>query len=271
MSFEEWTESVRPKVQGSWNLHTVLPSGMDFFVMLASTSGIFGNAGQSNYAAGNTFQDVLAQHRTMCGEKAVALDLGMILGEGFVAEHKDIAAKLLRLNLLQPLQQEEIFAIFDFYCDPRTRIDSTKASQVTVGIELPAGIIQSGRTVPDALQRRLFGLLHNIQPGQVEPISGQEKAQDISVLIKEAATIQDAATAIANALKDKLCRILGVEPDERSTNDRMESFGVDSLLALELRNWLLRDVRADLAVFEIMGDLKIVDVGLLAARKTLIH
>ncbi|KAF2469062.1 reducing type I polyketide synthase [Lindgomyces ingoldianus] len=270
MSHEEWTESVRPKVQGSWNLHAVLPSGMDFFVMLSSTSGIFGNAGQSNYAAGNTFQDALAQYRTISGEKAIALDLGMILGEGFVAENKDIYAKLLRLNLLQPLRQEEIFAIFDFYCNPDTIINSVKASQVTTGIELPASILRNGHKVPEALQRSLFSLLHQIQPTGVEATIGTANTQDFSALLKEATTIQEAGVIVAEALKNKLCKILGVEPDERSVNDRMESFGVDSLLALELRNWLLRDIRADLAVFEILGDSKLGDIGLLAARKSLL-
>ncbi|KAF2791123.1 KR-domain-containing protein, partial [Melanomma pulvis-pyrius CBS 109.77] len=270
MSYAEWTESVRPKVQGSWNLHTVLPSGMDFFLMLASTSGILGNAGQSNNAAGNTFLDALAQYRTALGEKAVALDLGMILGEGFVIENKDFQAKLLRLNLLQPLKQEDIFSIFDFYCNPDTRIDSTKASQVTTGIELPASILQSGREVPEALQRSLFSLLHQIQPNRAVITTGTANAQDVSELLKEATTVQEAAAIIAEALKNKLCKLLGVELDERSVNDRMESFGVNSLLALELRNWLLRDVRAELAVFEILGDSKLGDIGLLAARKSLL-
>ncbi|PVH95532.1 reducing type I polyketide synthase [Periconia macrospinosa] len=270
MSSEEWTESVRPKVQGSWNLHTALPSGMDFFIMLASTSGIIGNPGQSNYAAGNTFQDALAQYRAAKGEKAVALDLGMILGEGFVAENKDIHDKLLRLNLLQPLKQEQIFSLFDFYCNPDTIIDTTKASQITTGLELPANILQAGKEMPEPFFRSLFKPLHQIQPNKVEDVAGTANSQNFSALLKEASSIHDAGSIIAEALKNKLCKILGVEPSERSVNDRMELFGVDSLLALELRNWLLRDMQADLAVFEIMGDSKIEDIGLLAARKSLL-
>ncbi|KAF2176543.1 reducing type I polyketide synthase [Zopfia rhizophila CBS 207.26] len=268
MTYEEWSEAIAPKVQGSWNLHTVLPSGMDFFIMLSSTSGILGNPGQSNYAAGNNFQDALAQYRTLLGEKAVALDLGMILGEGFVAENKDIKERLLRLNLLEPLKQEEIFAIFDFYCNPETRINSVKASQVITGIILPASVRQKGQEVPNTLRRSLFALLHQIRPSGDVSEAGPTKAQDFSAVFKQASTIQEAAALVAEALKNKLCKILGVEPDDRSVHDRMESFGVDSLLALELRNWLLRDVRADLAVFEILGDSKLLDIGLLAARKS---
>lgn len=62
MSFDDWTATVRPKVEASWNLHTVLPSGMDFFILTASISGIFGQITQVNYAAGNTYQDALAKY-----------------------------------------------------------------------------------------------------------------------------------------------------------------------------------------------------------------
>lgn len=55
---------------------------MDFFVMLSSAICIFGSAGQANYAAGNTFLDALARYRFARGEKAITIDLGMVLDEG---------------------------------------------------------------------------------------------------------------------------------------------------------------------------------------------
>ena len=44
--------AIRPKVNGSWNLHQYLPKDLDFFVMLSSSAGIAGARGQGNYAAG---------------------------------------------------------------------------------------------------------------------------------------------------------------------------------------------------------------------------
>jgi len=82
----------------------------------------------------------------------------MILNEGFVDENTDIHNRLLRLNLLQPLRQEHIFAIFDFYCNLDTRLNTAKRSPVTTGLKFPASNYQRGREVPGALQRRLFGL-----------------------------------------------------------------------------------------------------------------
>lgn len=76
MTFDDWKLSVEPKVHGSWNLHTLLPQGMDFFICLSSISGIVGSGGQANYAAANTYMDAFVRYRIMRGEKATSLDLG---------------------------------------------------------------------------------------------------------------------------------------------------------------------------------------------------
>lgn len=52
MTYDDWYTAVRPKVDGTWNLHHALErSPLDFFVMFASTSSITSQYGQSNYAA----------------------------------------------------------------------------------------------------------------------------------------------------------------------------------------------------------------------------
>lgn len=82
MSYEDWVTATKPKIQGSWNLHELMPKNLDFFVFLSSCAGIIGARGQANYNAGNGFQDALAQHRRSKGLAGVSLDLGPILGAG---------------------------------------------------------------------------------------------------------------------------------------------------------------------------------------------
>ncbi|RYP80320.1 hypothetical protein DL770_006267 [Monosporascus sp. CRB-9-2] len=245
MSRQEWHHSVQPKVQGSWNLHAALPSDMDFFVMLSSAVGIFGNAGQSNYAAGNTFQDALARYRTAHGHKTVAIDLGMVLGEGFVAERKDIQDRLMRLDLLLPLSQQELFAMFDYYSNPSTHFASVAASQIITGIELPALIRKSGREIPESLHRTLSRAMHQIIPSAEGPTAGTTNSHDFSAMFVGSPTLAAAGTAVAEALKNSY-----------------------SLIALKVRNWLAKEMRADLAVYEILGDVKLIDTGLTTARKS---
>ena len=88
MSYENWVQATRPKIDGSWNLHKTMPKDLDFFVMLSSISGIMGNRGQSNYCAGNTYQDALAHYRQSLGLTAHTIDLGAVSGMGWLEEHR---------------------------------------------------------------------------------------------------------------------------------------------------------------------------------------
>ncbi|KAI1118995.1 polyketide synthase [Nemania sp. NC0429] len=92
MSHQDWCTSTQPKVQGSWDLQAMLPLGLDFFVLLSSAVCTYSNPSQANYAAGNTFQDALARHRVSRGEKAVAIDLGLLLDKGWW--HRENTSKI---------------------------------------------------------------------------------------------------------------------------------------------------------------------------------
>ena len=268
MSHSDWKQVIEPKVQGSWNLHQALPSGMDFFILLSSVCGIFGNGGQSNYAAGNTFQDALAKWRVERGEKAVALDLGIILGEGFVAENKQVLDRLLRLDLLSPISQPELFSMFDYYCDPEMKFATLTQGQVITGLELPAELRAKGLEPPLSLCAPMFSHMHQIIGAGKASSNGDGQAQDTKSYFVKASSLKEAGAILAEALKEKVCRVLGLPSDRMALSNQLESYGVDSLVALELRNWLAKEARADVAVFEILGGSSLIDVGMTAARKS---
>ena len=107
MSAEDWTASLRPKVQGSQYLHECLPRDLDFFVMLSSCVGIIGNKGQANYAAGNTYQDALALHRRSQGLPATSIDLSWMLGIGVAAENIDATTRVRRARGMGDVDMRE--------------------------------------------------------------------------------------------------------------------------------------------------------------------
>lgn len=90
MDVSTFNAVVRPKVQGTINLHEAtkhLDPPLDFFVMTSSTIGVVGTSTQSHYAAANGFQDYMARHRWSLGLQATSLSLGMVVGIGHVEEN----------------------------------------------------------------------------------------------------------------------------------------------------------------------------------------
>ncbi|RDL32026.1 Reducing type I polyketide synthase [Venustampulla echinocandica] len=268
MSFQEWEESVMPKVEGSWNLHVSLPKGMDFFILLSSVCGVFGNPGQSNYAAGNTYQDALAHHRVACGEKATALDLGVILAEGVVAENTQLMDHLMRQGIMLPVSQPELFALLDYHCDPSLTPSEATQAQVITGLDLPARVLARGKEIPYPIRQPLFRNMHQIDASGQPSSNTSSQALDYKTLFAGATSLVEAGLLVSEGLRKKLSRVLGIPQDNIELNNRVESYGVDSLVAVELRNWLAKEMSADVAVFEILGGNTLVAVGLTVASKS---
>jgi hypothetical protein len=113
-------------------------------------------------------------------------------------------------------------------------------------------------------------MLHQIRSEKVDGTAGTSSARDVSTLLDEAASVQEAAaTIIAEALTNNFRKLSGIEAKERSVTDR-NAIGVDSLLGLELKSWLLRKVYEGLAALEILGNTKLCNVSMLATRKSLL-
>jgi sulfur carrier protein ThiS len=111
---------LQPKVVGSWNLHEQLLHDLDFFVIFSSLPGIISLQGQSNYVAGNTYEDELAQYRLNRGEKAIALNLSLLAREGYAAENQEALMQFVKTKHMQLMSQLEVFAILNHYYNNTT-------------------------------------------------------------------------------------------------------------------------------------------------------
>jgi len=268
MSFEDWRAATRPKVQGSWNLHELLPSGMDFFIMLSSMAGIFGSRGQSNYAAGNTFQDELARHRVALGEKATALDLGFFSSVGIMAENKELKERFSSYSDFRHVTEPELHALLDYYCDPNLDLLTSLKCQTVVGIGVSAGLRE--RSLDTAYWLRMPSFRHLVQVDRTgdAAVSKPQQIVDFASLFATAASLDEAGAFVTEALIKKLSKMLSIAQEELDAHKPMHLYGVDSLVAVELRNWFVRELHADVAIFDILGAATTATVGMLVAEKS---
>jgi hypothetical protein len=115
MTHTQWQSSVQAKVATSWNLHTLLPRGLDFFVLLSSLAGVYGNVSQANYAAGNTFQDALAEFRTSQGEDAVSINLGWMRTIGAISEKEEYQNFRMKGADMAKIEEQELLSLLSIF------------------------------------------------------------------------------------------------------------------------------------------------------------
>lgn len=253
----------------SWNLHTLLPPGLDFLIPLSSVAGIIGSGGQANYAARNTYTNGLAHHRIANGEKAVSLDVGWMKSEGVVAESKYLEKGFAAAGFLMPISQQELFALLDHYCDPALEPLTPASCQTVIGLESPAATRAKGADELDWMRRPTFSHMHQIGASQAALFANNaEKAVDFAALIASASSLEEAAVVVVDGLTRKLAKALSVPREDIDTAKPLHAYGVDSLPALELRNWFAKEMGADVAIFDIMGTASFEAVALVVVGKS---
>ncbi|RYC59250.1 hypothetical protein CHU98_g6953 [Xylaria longipes] len=224
MTHAQWSSTIRSKVNTSWNLHQLLPPNLDFFILLSSIVGIYGSPGQSNYAAGCTFQDALARHRTATGHRAsVSLDLGWMRDDGVVRESADYQRRLASTANFNPVATADLLALLDHYCDPALPLLTLDQSQLLVGASTPREVRARGGDAYWASRTRLFSGFDVAQaahaPGtnQFSTTRPKDGGDDASRLFSQASNSVERTKVVVAALRAKLARARSTSRSSRST------------------------------------------------------
>jgi hybrid polyketide synthase/nonribosomal peptide synthetase ACE1 len=113
MTYDQLQISLGPKIVGSINLDEVfndLP--LDWFIVFSSLASVVGNRGQSNYGAANMFMVGLAKQRRARGLAGSAINIGRMVGVGFI-EHTDhiIGHQLDKVGFM-PVSEVDLIHMF---------------------------------------------------------------------------------------------------------------------------------------------------------------
>lgn len=266
MAMAQWEQTSRSKIETSWNLHTLLPS-LDFFILLSSVSGVVGNHGQSNYAAGCTFQDALARQRSERGQKAISIDLGVMRTIGVVAESERLQQHFQGSKGFVPIEEAEFLCLLDICCDPLYQ-PGARQSQMVIGLETPASLLARSLEPPEMLQRPLFAGFSQL-PGRAGGGGGGSNGDvNAARLFRQLESPAERAQVVVEALSRRLAQTLSIKLEDVDTYQALHAYGVDSLIAVELRSWLGKEFVADVPVFEIVSGKTIEAIGELVARTT---
>ena len=123
--WERFEQVVWPKVLGAWHLHRATADcDLDLFVLFSSVAGILGNPGQANHAAANAFLDQLAAHRRALGLPGQAIAWGAWSGLGEAEEQRERIARRREAAGTGWFSPEQGLSVFDRLLreDPTTSV-----------------------------------------------------------------------------------------------------------------------------------------------------
>lgn len=255
MSFEKWVASLSPKVQGAWNLHhSVSTQALDFFVLFSSTAGICGNMGQANYAAANTFLDAFAQYRRQCGLPASVLALGAVADVGVVSRDPKLV-QYFEANGVYMLSEAEVLGALHRCIQQSCQFNPDEgqpqwSAPLVTGLGHTKPVLELGGSQlwhQDA-RFRSYSNLESLSV-QAESAMNSKLRELINQIERDPSILLLSETEVVLAGEFAAC-ITQHQPGSQVSDNEL-SLTIDSLMAIEVRNWLRRNLGLEMAMAEI--------------------
>ncbi|CAC22145.1 SDR family NAD(P)-dependent oxidoreductase [Streptomyces coelicolor] len=224
---ERLADVLRPKVDAAWNLHELTKDhDLEAFVLYSSVAGLIGNAGQANYAAGNTFLDALAQHRRALGLPAASLAWGLWAQASTISGQLDQTdLKRMERTGLLPLSSADAMDLFD--AAPAT------GEAVLAATRLDLGALRKQSDGPHVLFRGLLPAAPR-RAAAAQADGGSSLEQRLAPL-----SAAERERALTDLVRVQVAAVLGhSDPGAIESGRAFQELGFDSLTAVELRNQL---------------------------------
>lgn len=216
---ERFVTTLAPKAYGAWHLHRLTRNEeLEFFIVYSSGSSVLGSPGQANYATANAVLDGIVAHRKALGLPATSVNWGPWAQGGMAAS--DAARANLGAQGLIPLE-------------PTAALNAL-GEIIAHGIGQATVIKANWQRAAKLLGATRPPILNHVLPSAVATTPGD------SALLKQLHDVPEAqrASFVVEHLQRELQQILGLAQPPAATSRFLE-LGMDSLMAVELRNRLL--------------------------------
>ncbi|RYP64846.1 hypothetical protein DL769_006521 [Monosporascus sp. CRB-8-3] len=253
MSFEQMSDVVRPKVLGSIHLDRIFRNApLDFFICFSSINCIIGNLGQANYSAANTFMCALAAQRRKRGVAGTALNVGAIIGAGYMERESSKALDLTVSKMaLMHLSEEDFHQLF---------AEGIKAGHPgsPSGPELSTGLLEIQPNSPEPPRwlkdpRFAHFIVHESESGTGDAEQGGTTS--IKDQLMACCTQEEVEAVIKHAFAAQLRNVLQMtKSDDELMPMRSNEIGLDSLISVDIRTWFLKIFQVSIPVLKIMGN-----------------
>lgn len=246
-----WKRVMGPKVTGSRNLDMVFGDDqLEFFIMTSSFAAIGGHAGQTSYATANMYMNGLAANRRRRGLCGSVLNIGVIYGLGLLARERQHIYNALERDGYPPISERDIHHMF---------LEAIEAGRPVSGqiMDLTTGLAryQIGDPNPQHwhLDERFSHFTKDEQNDPVAPADGSGASASVQALIQQAKCLEDIVSVVQSTLCSRMDSILQLPGGSVRPDSSIAELGVDSLAAVDIRQWFYKVVGQNVAVMKILG------------------
>ena len=217
---------MNPKVTGTWNLHAVTKDiPLDFFVCFSSAASVLGTSAQGNYIAANSFLDAIAHYRRSLNLPALSINWGAWGNTGMASGLNKTQQKRLQEQGIKFIHPDEGLATLgELITD-----DTTQATVLPINWS------------------RWLAQLPTVSPF-LENFASQKSTTQIDIVRQlENAPELKIKKLLTAYLQTEVAKTLGLKkPTQININQRLFDWGLDSLMAIELRSRLQSNLKQSL-------------------------
>lgn len=244
---ERFAKVLAPKLLGAWALHrSTRACPLDFFVTFSSAAALLGSAGQANHVAANAFLDAFARHRQAEGLPGQSINWGAWTEIGAAAD-PELAASLAQKGI-GGINSADGLAAFAFLLAR----EEPQAGLLSIDWGRFLSRQGDGRCPP--FFEALRGATNS---AAVVAALGVPPAE---VLRQRLAAGEDPGAAIVEYVEVRVGLLLGLRREQLDSRCPLRHLGLDSLLAVELRHHLRRDLEVDVSLPDLLGDLTLAEL-----------
>ncbi len=224
LDWERFEKVTSPKIEGAWNLHSLLQDKpLDFFVLFSSAGSMLGSPGQGNHVAGNAFLDALAHYRRARGLAGLSINWSQWSEVGEAA-HVNRGGRLASqgipaLTLAQALRALELLLLQD-------------APQVGV---MKFDLQQWAGFYPQAANSSLLRQVAGERRGAK---AEENESYAFRASLAGAGSERRRLSMLEEFLKKEVAWVLRLAERDVARDVPFSDIGLDSLRSLELRNRL---------------------------------
>ncbi len=247
-TWSRFTTVMAPKIDGVWNLHTLTSdSALDFFILFSAGASVLGSAGQGNYVAANAFLDGMAHYRRSCGLPAQSINWGRWAEVGMATSLDDKNQRRHDAHGLGSIKPSEGTMIME-------QIITRNPVQVAV---LPIDWKKFSRTLEGKHIQPLLRGFVNTGP-EVECVAS------VPLILNQLKEAQgnEQEEILRKYTRDQITKTLGLDSAQPfDANRALTDIGMDSLMAVELRNKIQGDLGINIPVTLLLEDITVANLA----------